>query len=374
MASRSRKHTFAHVPPLLLLGAKAGRAQLVHEPEVGGCPAEARLIQAQFLEKLLWVLGSGILGPGGVKTSPLGAGAPGTTPPAPSSPPPPPAGDPAPEPGLMGFGGGGVAPTPSASDPAPAPAEGNMAPTWPSTGGLTGSAFLRQTAGLSPAEREAAILEAARAGHVPAFLGRFAVITLESTGPSGATHRAQVRMSPDYFAIGTDQDFVRMPMRPGTAQAIADHFGAVLPRPRLVDSIWQQAPYQLRPRPLSPGPPMSSNEYYARANRLVDAELAGRPLGPLTAGAKKDIVVTNRLARRPGRVAIYGWHRTNGRPIQSLSLVHGADYVDYSHGLRLVARELVVDGRTMDIEQVLADPELAGLLSAERPVSVTRYP
>ena len=50
----------------------------------------------------------------------------------------------------------------------------------------------------------------------------------------------------------------------------------------------------------------------------------------LTAGPRKDLVLTSRLWLDPGKVAIYGWHRARGAPIQPLSTVHGAGYADYS--------------------------------------------
>jgi len=87
------------------------------------------------------------------------------------------------------------------------------------------------------------------------------------------------------------------------------------------------------------------------------------------AGHKKDLVVSNRLWRNPGRVAIYGWHQPNGRAIQPLSTVHGAEYADYSHGVRLVARTAYLNGRAIDLEDLLADATYAGLLSDEGPIS-----
>jgi hypothetical protein len=86
------------------------------------------------------------------------------------------------------------------------------------------------------------------------------------------------------------------------------------------------------------------------------------PQGALTAGDKKDLVLTDRLLRAPGRVAIYGWHRASHDPIQPLSTVHGAGYADYSHGVRLVSRTVYVNGASRSIDAVLTDPELAALL------------
>ena len=82
-------------------------------------------------------------------------------------------------------------------------------------------------------------------------------------------------------------------------------------------------------------------------------------------------MLSNRLRRFPGRVAIYGWHRSPGDPIQPLSTVHGAQYVDYSHGVRLVSTTVVVDGRTRSIYDALQDSHIAPVFNRE---GVTRDP
>jgi hypothetical protein len=116
---------------------------------------------------------------------------------------------------------------------------------------------------------------------------------------------------------------------------------------------------------------MSRNEFFVEHQRLVEeqANSNGHTDGELVAGHKKDVVISNSLNRNAGKVAIYGWHRTNGRPIHNLATVHSADYVDYSHGIRLIQKTIMVDGREMNIEDVLRDPVLSGLLSNEGPVS-----
>jgi hypothetical protein len=121
---------------------------------------------------------------------------------------------------------------------------------------------------------------------------------------------------------------------------------------------------------------MTTNAYYGRHQAAVAQQRAraGLPEGALLAGHKKDVVLSERLARRPDRVAIYGWHRPSGEPIQPLSIVHGADYADYSHGVRLVADQVRIDGQWRALDDVLRDPSVAGLLSAEGAMSVTRVP
>jgi hypothetical protein len=95
------------------------------------------------------------------------------------------------------------------------------------------------------------------------------------------------------------------------------------------------------------------------------AQARGIPQGTLVAGHKKDVVLTNRLTRMPGRIAIYGWHRGKNDPIQPLSTVHGAGYADYSHGIRLVAGLALIEGRLRSVYNILEDSVLARVLSDE---------
>jgi hypothetical protein len=47
--------------------------------------------------------------------------------------------------------------------------------------------------------------------------------------------------------------------------------------------------------------------------------------------------------------------------------------VDYSHGIRLVLREIVVDGVRRDLADVLRDVTLAPLLSDQGVIATPRY-
>jgi hypothetical protein len=176
---------------------------------------------------------------------------------------------------------------------------------------------------------------------------------------------------PDYLSIGSSRDFLLVPVGLYTALAVADAFGFTLPTPKIVDAIYRQAAVHLAPQPLPPGGTMRSTAYYVRHNALVLAQRAetAAPLGALTAGHKKDLVLTKRLWHSPGRVAIYGWHRDANAPIQPLSTFHGAQYADYSHGVRLVSMTAFVDGQPRSIFDLLADPRFSRLLSDEGPLT-----
>ena len=233
-------------------------------------------------------------------------------------------------------------------------------------GAPTGSDFVRATVGLSDVDRERVIARQLLAGDLPTFLRRLRPVTLEGAAGDRAV-RVTICVTPDYLALGSDADFLRIPMALPTALAVASRFGFVLPTPKLVDAIYQQADVRLRPQPLPAGPEMRSTAYYWRHDHQIRAQrlALAAPLGVLTAGDKKDLVITNRLLLKPDRVAIYGWHRGAGDPIQPLSTVHGAGYADYSHGVRLVSTTAYVDGQATPITDVLEDPRLTSLLSDE---------
>jgi hypothetical protein len=175
---------------------------------------------------------------------------------------------------------------------------------------------------------------------------------------------------PDYLAVGSDSDFVHVPLSMPASAAIARTFGFVLPTGKIVDAIHEQATYKLRPQPLAPGPQMTQPDYVLTHERRIRRQEVEEMVeaGALVAGHKKDVVLTNLLALHPDRVAIYGWHYPDGRVIQPLSVVHGAHYADYSHGVRLVSEVLEIDGRRDSVYAVLADAPRANLLSREGPI------
>jgi hypothetical protein len=112
---------------------------------------------------------------------------------------------------------------------------------------------------------------------------------------------------------------------------------------------------------------------FYQSNQLIEDERKGKPLGLLVAGIKKDVVLTNRLNGREGHVAIYGWHKLDGKAIQPLYVGHLETYVDYSHSIRLVADTMIVDGKSTTIQSVLADPKLSPLISDEGPIIPSHY-
>lgn len=228
--------------------------------------------------------------------------------------------------------------------------------------------------GLALAEREVVLWQELERGNVPAFLGRLVPVTTSAI-VDGTVRTARFWVAPDWFGFGTEADWFRMPMAPPLAQRIADRLDCTLPTRRMSDAIWQQAAVKVAPRPISPKEhDICSVAQFHRHHGMVEAQLQGADRAQLVAGAKKDVVVSALVAAHPRRVVIYGWHQPDGKPIQPLSKVHGFGHVDYSHGIRFVARAMELDGRPTTVAAVLADPKLHVLLSDEGPIMVTRYP
>lgn len=233
-----------------------------------------------------------------------------------------------------------------------------------------GSEFARSILSITDGPREHAILAQFINGNIPEFMRTPTMIDLHVDG-----HTATIGVLPDYLCIGTNTDFLRIPMNPMTAQRIADLFGGVLPSRRIVDAIWRFASVKLEPIRLSPSGAMLSTQYFIDHNALIETARASRLLGALVAGVKKDIVLSPMLRLRPDRVAIYGWHKLDGEPIQRLNVLsHSNVYADYSHGIRLVDATVIVDGTAMRYADVLRHPQLSKLVSDEGPSDVARQP
>ena len=200
------------------------------------------------------------------------------------------------------------------------------------------------------------------------------------------------------MSIGTNEDYVRIPVDPVTAQAIADKAGALLPTAQMVDQIYAAAQLTLPPLPRNywkTGPAkQASSEAYLEHSTALDAERAklGGKLDQLAAGHKKDVVISTNYIDGTGkpRVAFYGWYDSKGVPIEAHPedpakrqtqpvqrgvpvLAHEPAYADYAHGIRLVAPIMQLDGREIAVADVLRHHVLWRLLAREAPIVEPRY-
>lgn len=242
----------------------------------------------------------------------------------------------------------------------------------------TGTEFMKRICDLPREEREDEIYTAAASGNIPAFLRETVTMKGVFNDLNGMPHTLEYEAMPDYLAIGSDDDFCRIPMTPGTAQRLADLFGASLLTAKLSDHIWANAEVKLEPffyKPVG-----NANELvtkFREHNSQIEKQLAeaGGRHGQLVAGIKKDVIISSRIAERPDRVVIYGWHHTDGSPIQPVYSGHIWWYVDYSHGIRFMNAQVLVDGRPAEISDLLNDPVLFTIVSdEEKPAVMAGYP
>lgn len=242
---------------------------------------------------------------------------------------------------------------------------------------MTGSAFLAATRKASLDEREQRIVTEVLSGNLPDFLRTWVEVPISSP-----RHHAVVRVLPDYLALGRDDDFFRVPLRPAASQEIATAFGCLLPTRKTVLAVFAAGTHVgfKGQRKRAACVDMACNECFAQFHRAIEAgrQSAGAPLGALVAGHMKDVIVSNAIHRRVVRgrrpVMIFGaWYAGKKHPIQAAVPVHDDRYVDYSHGARLVSETVTVDGVDRPLDGALADPSLVSLF-ADAVILDPRYP
>jgi hypothetical protein len=241
--------------------------------------------------------------------------------------------------------------------------------------------ILRILTPLTREAREDSVFRWFMAGNVPAFLRTLTSVT-SSAVINGRTISVTYHVTPDYLALGPDDRYLLMPMTPLLAQRIADALHCTLPTRKMVDDVYAASSLKLAPAPIPPSAAMITVPVFARHDSMVWAQrsphFAGWPRGTLVGGTKKDVVISNRIRTGlktgvPRPVVIYGWHQTDGTPIQPLYNGHGETYADYSHGIRLVEDAVTVNGVPSTIGAILRNDTLAVLLSDEGSIAQPRY-
>ena len=185
----------------------------------------------------------------------------------------------------------------------------------------------------------------------------------------------------DYMAIGSDQDYLYIPVTPSTAQYLADKMNCSLPTKKLVDLIYSKSEIKLEPQPIAPSAKMTTVEVFKLHTDSIKQQISQigyrRLADSIFAGNKKDIIISNKIFNSDGknhRVVIYGWHLSNNNPIQPLYNGHTALYADYSHGVRLISNVAFINGDSIQVTDILQDPILSTLVSSEGIISKPYYP
>lgn len=250
----------------------------------------------------------------------------------------------------------------------------NIPPRQPSA--LTASQFISKISTWTLRSREEEIYKEITSGNVPDWGRTFVPVFVTTKGVSGLWHSATYWVLPEYLLLGSNTDFIRIPMMPQTAQRIANLYDCMLPTRKMCNDIFWNSQIKLNPQPMSPNQyDITAPSTFLLHHQKVEQQRSSYPdaNGKLTVGTKKDVVISNRLITYPDRVAIYGWHYPDGTIIQPLSTVHTTTHVDYSHGIRLVRTTMTVDGIDMCIFDVLKSTELHPILSDEGPINNPKY-
>lgn len=263
--------------------------------------------------------------------------------------------------------------------------------------------------------REQALFEQIVAGNIPSFLRRMKNIKMRLKDRDNVEHDVEYSVMPDYLAVGSDTDFVTVPLDGVTAQWVADTFGCMLPTAKMVWDIHGQAAVQqkVRPRPYAAladkearksvpeaerakydGKDQASTwayvEYSDAMRAAIEAKLQELGLNrqALVSGYKKDVVIGKALETDASKLIFFGgwlrWKAKDGSMREILQGAaggygqqgpHHARFADYSHGIRLVSHRVVIDGAERSMFEVLADPVLGRMLAHDAPFkpTVARY-
>lgn len=249
-------------------------------------------------------------------------------------------------------------------------------------GALNGSQFAASISNtsLTLKQREQIIYKAIKAGNIPQFYRQLIKIT-DSVWIDSKKVEIEYYVLPDYMAIGTDTNYFYCPMTPALAQRVANKLKCSLPTRKMVNNIYQHAAIKLKPLPIPPSAAMVTVPVFIAHNNKLrqqwDSLNIKRTAGCLVAGNKKDVIISNRIYNDISsyHVVIYGWHiPATGKPIQPLYARHLNTWADYSHGIRLIAKKVWVNGEATTIKKVLKSTRLSTLLSDEGVIKKPYYP
>jgi len=250
-----------------------------------------------------------------------------------------------------------------------------------SANNLSGSEFSNsiRDSSLSLEERENILLTEIKSGNIPRFYRKLSIIR-DTAIINGQEQTIKYYALPDFLAIGSNTDYFYCPMRPQLAQKIAGLLDCSLPTRKISDRIYRIAKVKMMPQPIPPSKAMVTVPVFEKHTRMVQQQreqsIRKYPLGTLVAGNKKDVVISNMIynSKNQLRVAIYGWHKPDGKAIQPLYNGHTTDHVDYSHGIRLIQNKLWVNGSKTNLRAVLGSETLHPLLSDEGVIRKAYYP
>ncbi|MGL5830551.1 MAG: hypothetical protein ACRCZE_00185 [Candidatus Altimarinota bacterium] len=247
----------------------------------------------------------------------------------------------------------------------------------------TGTEFMRQMQKLgnmnfkgTQARMEKLVEEEIAKGNVPSFCRPENMKTIDLKGADGTTVKFQTTV--DYLAIGSDNDYVRVPITPILAQHLSEKYGWGLPTRTMAHSIHDQADIQLTGIGLvnsdEDQEQMQGIGFIQKHNQKIEKQLGPDGLArlrsgkALVAGHKKDVIISRYVIDNPNGAMDYSGLYVNGRtPVQDTP-AHEWTYRDYSHGFRPIGGNVIIahpDGRTetMKYYDAIKDKKIAKILN-----------
>ena len=237
--------------------------------------------------------------------------------------------------------------------------------------------------------REAAILQFINSSS-------YLPINLISIPVSFDGHVAVIKVMSDALMIGEPDSFIRINMSMSGERKVAQVLGMSLMTPKVADLAYKAADIKIEPCTQTPDAKMAytsrmikhSNDINTRVvgkTHNMDPSLIGSCQVGCIADVGKDWVLSNRITN-VNVATNYGWrtavkpnpaHLGNG-PFsgpdgfmwQTLGAAHNTQHVDYSQVVRLMSREIIVDGQLMDFKDVVTDKNLCRLINYDGVLSV----
>jgi len=247
------------------------------------------------------------------------------------------------------------------------------------TNALSGTQIISIITNLAVDKREDFVYNEVKKGNIPDFLRNMVRVSTRRS-INGTYRYISYYALPDYLAVGSDDDYFLCPMTPGLGQKLADELDCILPTRKIVDQIWKAAKVKMEPQPIPPSNKMTTVPIFNQHNSDVWIQrqtfIGTDSLGTLVSGNKKDVIISNLIYRsqESGQVVIYGWHYPSGKNIQPIYAGHDENYVDYSHGIRLIHGKVYVDDVEMQASEVLRSEKFMSLLSDEGLIIKPYYP
>lgn len=228
----------------------------------------------------------------------------------------------------------------------------------------SGSQIVARLQNENGTSRDQKVLEQVLAGNIPDSFRALEEVTI-------STPRGQLTLcvSSDYLSVGSNQDSVRFPLGMSAISNLFQRTNMVLPTKAIVDAAYAQADIKLTPSPKTPNNQMETTRYIAEHDATIDSQLGSRQ--GFIAGHKKDVVLSDRLLSRPGKIAIYGWHRSAGDPIQPVSTVHHSNYADYSQGVRWVSDKARLGDEIVSVADLVSDSAVGPAITGNRAWNVS---